>query len=91
MPLVNTNPKRTRRLQGLSHLQLASRAGVSPCTSQFAEPGKPLSDSTIQRIAAALDVRMDQLLRIDSGCEQDAFTKLPWSIGNRFRWNLLFE
>lgn len=84
MPTVNSNLKETRLHRGLSQLQLATRAGVSSRTIQFAESGKPLNESTIRKIAEALSVQSDQLLRIDSGHGQDAFTKLPWSLGDRF-------
>ncbi len=78
-------------MRGLSQLQLAARAGVSSRTIQFAESGKLLSDSTVRRIADALDVGVDQLLRIDAGGDQDSFSKLPWSISDRFQANQLTE
>lgn len=91
MPTLNSHLKQTRKLRGLSQLQLASRAGVSARTIQFAESGKPLSDTTIRCIAEALELQVDQLLRIDSDCGQDAFAKLPWSIGDRFHSNQLAD
>ena len=65
-------------------MQLAALAGVSTRTIQFAESGKPLTESTVRKISDALNIQSDQLLRIDPGHGQDAFTKLPWSLGDRF-------
>lgn len=84
VPTVNSNLKETRQLRGMSQLQLALRAGVSTRTIQFAESGKSLTESTVRKIARALSMQSDQLLRIDPGQGQDAFTKLPWSLGDRF-------
>lgn len=83
--------KQVRQDLGLSQLQLAMRAGVSSRTIQFAESGHSVSKSTLRRIATALDMECDQLIRIDSGTGQDAFVDLPWSIADRFRSNRLSD
>lgn len=76
---------------GLTQLELAARAGVSCRTIQFAESGRSVANSTLRRIASAMDMECDQLLRIDPGTGKDAFMDLPWSIADRFRNNRFSE
>ncbi|MEO9592420.1 helix-turn-helix domain-containing protein [Rhodopirellula bahusiensis] len=87
MAQANAQLKQVRQSLGLSQLELATRAGVSARTVQFAESGQNVSSGTMRRIATALGVESDQLVRIDPGTGQDAFVDLPWSIVDRFRSN----
>jgi transcriptional regulator with XRE-family HTH domain len=91
MAQANAQLREVRQSLGLSQLQLAARAGVSSRTVQFAESGQNVSASTMRRIADALGMEPDQLVRIDPGTGQDAFADLPWSIADRFRKNRRFD
>ncbi|KLU01758.1 transcriptional control [Rhodopirellula islandica] len=91
MAHANAQLKQVRQSLGLSQLQLAMRAGVSSRTVQFAESGQNVSLGTMRRIASALGMESDQLIRIDPGTGQDAFADLPWSIADRFRTNRRFD
>ncbi|MCC9644014.1 helix-turn-helix transcriptional regulator [Rhodopirellula sp. JC740] len=85
MAQANAHLKQARKSLGLSQLQLAARAGVSSRTVQFAESGQNVSSGTMRRIAGALGMEPDQLVRIDPGTGQDAFADLPWSLADTFR------
>lgn len=91
MTHANAQLKQARQSLGLSQLQLATRAGVSSRTVQFAESGQSVSIGTMRRIAGALGMQPDQLVRIDPGTGQDAFAELPWSVADRFRNNHDFD
>ncbi|WDQ18262.1 helix-turn-helix domain-containing protein [Rhodopirellula sp. P2] len=91
MAHANAQLKQVRQSLGWSQLQLAMRAGVSSRTVQFAESGQNVSLGTMRRIATALGMESDQLIRIDPGTGQDAFADLPWSIADRFRTHRRFD
>ncbi|MCR9207480.1 helix-turn-helix domain-containing protein [Rhodopirellula europaea] len=91
MAQANAQLKQARQSLGLSQLQLAMRAGVSSRTVQFAESGQNVSTGTMRRIAGALGMQADQLVRIDPGTGQDGFAELPWSVADKFRTNRNFD
>lgn len=55
--------RRGRGLQGYTQAELAQRAGVTITTLYRAEQGLPLRKSSIDKIASALDMTLDELLQ----------------------------
>lgn len=68
-PNIGTPQEWSRRIQDIRLIQrmtqteLAQRAGVAVTTVYRAEQGLPVRQSSLQKIAAAVDVKFDQFLR----------------------------
>lgn len=88
MPRGSSRIKDIRTSQGLSQLELATRADVSQRTVQFAESGtKQMKKSVLQAIAGALEVGYEEII---DECE-DAFLEWPWGLSKFVRTRCLPE
>ncbi|MEM6363161.1 MAG: helix-turn-helix domain-containing protein [Planctomycetota bacterium] len=88
MPSFTSSLRKTRVQLGLSQLDLAARADLSPRTIQIAESGKEVSTRTLSAISDALEVPSDQLIRIDPAINEiihDGFLDMPWRAGDDLR------
>lgn len=88
MPRGSYRLKELRTSQGLSQLDLALRADISPRSVQFAESGtKPMKRSVLEAIARALSVKYEEI--IDE--RDDAFLEWPWGLSKFVRTRCLPE
>lgn len=56
--------KEVRKRKGMTQKELAQRLGVTAsAVSQYEKPGANLTQETLQKIAAALDCRVNELMR----------------------------